>query len=318
MTAIYPETISETLDRLEVTASKIGMNTAGASLALLRELDAVSARVQELAPENASRKTASAQLESITARLRKEARQFLRDLGGAQSLRQARAEANPPEAHTWWFLDQWLETQRRNALRRVFIGAGIAVVVLVILIALYDRFLAPDPQVAARYGYQQRATSLLLEGDYPGALAAIEQGLQVAPQDPELLVMKGVVQDQMGETSQALENFQAAQKSFQELEHLYLTRGETYLMANLTDKALADAETAIQINPQSARAYLLRAQVHEARQTYQQALEDYETAYRLADANDEVELAAVARIQKGMLSQKLSMPGITDTATPEQ
>jgi Tfp pilus assembly protein PilF len=306
MTELYPESISATLDRLEIPAAKIGLITAEQGFALLHGLDAVSLRIQNLEPGNPSRKVADAQLEGIISNLQKEARRFIRDLGGFQAFQRARAETNPPENHSWWYLDQWLANKRRAALKRSLVTGGAVVALLIILTVLYDKFLAPDPLETARYGYQQSATDRLLADDFAAAMREVDQGLQIAPQDPNLLVLKGVIQEKQGEQTRAAESFHAAEKGFATQEEFLLMRGQTYMMAKQPEKALADAQAAIQANPQSASAYLLHGQVNEDMQKYKEAMDDYNLAFDAANKAKTPELAALARMHIAMLTQTMN------------
>ncbi len=135
-------TIGDALDRLEVPAGKIGLNSPEQSFSLLYGLDDVYDRIQELEEDNLSRKTAEAQFEGIAAKLRAEAGRFVRDLGGLQALRQRRDQVKPPEEHWWWFLDAYMAEKRKAALKRSLIIAGAAVAAFLVLAFLYERFLA--------------------------------------------------------------------------------------------------------------------------------------------------------------------------------
>lgn len=306
MPNVYPQTISDALDQLDIPASKIGLITAEEAVELLKGLDSVYARMLELEQGSQSRKTAEAQFDEIVAKLRKEARQFIRDLGGLQVLQQARAEVNPTADRPWWYLDKWLEEKRRAALKRSMVTVGIVAVILIILAVLYNRFLAPDPQESARYGYQQSATDRMINDDFEGALQEIELGLKISPRDPELLVLKGVVQEQLGQTAQAVESFRVAEEGFDHQEGFLLARAQAYLMSSQPEKVLVDVQAVIDLNPQSASAYLLRGQAHEAQQKYSEAMDDYNLAFKAADATGQTELAAMSRIYIAMLTQTMS------------
>ncbi len=314
---IYPETISDVLDRLDIPASKIGLITSEQAFELLHGLDEVFLRMQELEPGSSSRKVADAQLGDIVAKLHKEPMRFVRDLGGFQALRHARSEVNPPADHGWWYLDEFLAKRRQAAFRRLLTTGGALVILFIILAVLYNRFLAPDPKESALYGAQQNASSRLINGDYQGAMQQVDQGLQIAPQDPDLLVLKGVIQNLLGQKDQAEVSFAAAEKGFTSREDFLLARGQLYLEAKQLDKSLADAQSAVLAAPQSASAYLLRGQVYEEQQKYQEAMADYNQAFTAADKADQSDLAAIARVHIGMLTQMLNGPAQLELlATP--
>ena len=315
------QTLSDLLDRLEISASRIGQLSSEQAFELLVGLDSAYQRMQALSPDSSSRKTADAQLKDIQSKIKKEAGRFIRDLGGAQVLQQRRAEVNPPQDREWWFLDQWLARKRQAALKRTLITGGVMVVLIAILAVLYNRFLAPDPRDVAIYSHQQSATQRMQEADFESALQEVNQGLQIAPQAPELLVLKGIAQEQLGQSAQAAVSFEAAQKGFEQREEFWLVRGQAYLMANLPEKAFADAQAALQANPQSASAYLLRGQVEEVQKKYQDAIDDYNLAYAAANQSRQTELAAIARVRIAYLTQSMgaqSLPEQGITPTPAQ
>ncbi len=103
-------------------------------------------------------------------------------------------------------------------------------------------------------------------------------------------------------------------------ETYYLLRAQAYIFANQPDKAYADAQQAIQINPDSVQAYLYRGQAQENRHEYSSAMEDYEKAFSIADETGQGALAAMTRMRIAMLTQLMSSdvssPVWLQTATP--
>jgi tetratricopeptide (TPR) repeat protein len=311
------ETVGDELDRLEIPAGKIGMITPEQGFGLLHGLDAVYSRMQDLEPGGASIKMAQAQFDGITSRMQKEAGQFIRDLGGAQALQRARAEVKPPKEHSWWYLDEWLTNQHKAAFQRLLVIAGIVVVAFIVLALVYNRFLAPDPSVTARYGHEQTARDLMMKGDLQGALDEVTQGLEIPPVDPSLQVLKGVILEKMGQSSQAGTFYTQAKIGFNNPDEFYLARGQDYIQVGLADQAMADAQSAVQANPQSGSAYLLLGQIYEVQRKNQEALDAYNKAYEAADQSKQPELAALARMRLAMLMQSMnSQFPLDQTGTP--
>ena len=315
----YSGTIGDQLDRLEVWAGKIGMNSREQAYALLRGLDDAYRGLQDIENEQ-SRKVTEAQFSGIVAKMQREAGLMLRDLGGRAALAEERARVQPPGEHAWWHLDEYLDRSRKSALRRWLVIGGIIIAALAILAVVYQFFLAPDPQVAARYRHVQFAQDTLIQGDYARGLAEIEQGLVVAPRDPELLTLKGVLLELSGEAAAAQATFTEAARLFERAEDFYMARGQSYAMANQPEKALADAEEALRRNPDLAEAYLLSGQAHELMRMVQEALADYDLAYVTAEATDKGQLAALARMRMAMLMQSMNSQGLptlpVETETP--
>ncbi len=310
MTFVRPEftmsSLSEDLDRLSVIAGKIGMNSAEKSLALLKGLDAAVVRMKELSEESQSRRLMETQIEEINAQLRKDAGRFIRDVGGLRAYQQARAAVHPPTENEWWYLDAFRTAKHQAELRRLAIIGGSLLVVLIVLVIVYNRFFAPDPSVVAVYGAQQSANDAIMNGNFQLALDDVNKGLQVDPRDGNLLVIKGVIQENLGQADQAAQTFAAAQQVIPTKDAFFVARGQVYLLANQLDKAYADGQAAVKINPLMTQGYLLMGQADEARQNYQRALDEYNKAFDVANQNNQSELAAVIRARMAMMMQSMN------------
>lgn len=316
----FSGTVLDELDQLDVIAGKIGLNSAEKSTALLTGLDQVYDRIQTMENESQSRKLAETQFDTILARLHREPVQFLRDLGGVAILTQLRDQYHPGADRTWWYLDEWLAKKRQNAMKRTLMVGGIVILVLVVLGLLYQRFLAPDPITVARYTHEQNAQDKMANGDWAGAMADIDEGLKVAPDDGSFLVLKGVVLEKQDQNEPAQTVYHQAEQAFQDRESFLVTRAQSYAIAGLYDEALQDTQEATKSNPQNASAFLIAGQVHENLKMYAEAKEDYDHAYEAANQSGQDELAAVARTRTAMLLQtinaQLPMPSPAVTPTP--
>jgi len=67
-----------------------------------------------------------------------------------------------------------------------------------------------------------------------------------------------------------------------------------------TKTALADARAVIELNPDSAIGYLVLGQVNEGAGNYVEAVNAYTRASTLAEAQNKLEIAAIARVQLAM------------------
>jgi tetratricopeptide (TPR) repeat protein len=280
------------------------MNSPEQALSVLVELDTAYKQLMEL-DSGETRKALTTQFDSLIAKLHKEAPGFIRDLGGVQALREVRAAAQPSDAASWWRLDEYLASQRKARVRRMAITGGIIVLALLALGALYRAFLAPDPQVSARYNHEQSAQEALIYGNLEEALQEADAGLQIAPGDPTLLIYKGVILEELGRKEEAAESFNHARRGLDE-EQFYLARAQAYITANQVEKALADCQEVLKINPNSVSGYLMIGQAHELLGNYMAAQDEYNKAFELASAAHQDELAALARIRLAMLVQSMN------------
>jgi tetratricopeptide (TPR) repeat protein len=256
------------------------------------------------------------QIDAILARLQNEANTFLRDLGGKEALRRLRVERTPPAENSWWFLDEWLAQRRRESTRKNLRSLGITAMVLVILAVLYQAFLAPDPALLAQLRHEQSSRDALMTGNFAEALAQVEQAEQYDPQNVELLVLKGVILQLSGKTEQAGPVFNQAEQAAESREYFLLTRGQTYLMAGDLDAAMADVDMVLAENPQSPSGYLLVAQVYENQGEYLRAYDSYQQSSSLANAQEQPEIAALARTRLAYLVQIMNSPMLELTVPP--
>jgi Flp pilus assembly protein TadD len=195
------------------------------------------------------------------------------------------------------------------------IRVGILIVALVGLGILYEAFLAPSPQDRARYEYESLASSLISGGDLEGALDQVEKGLAVVPGSTELLVLKGVLQQSLGRQVEAERTFADAQAAIADPKLFYLQRGQDYISVGNIDAAIADAQAALEVNPDSPEAYLLLGQGYEYLERFAEAVENYEKASTLADQQNRPDLTALARIRLAYLMQR--GPGRSVYPSPE-
>jgi tetratricopeptide (TPR) repeat protein len=295
------------LDELEAKLGRLGHGLGQEALSIPLLFDAVTATLASFQAEGQSMRGEWARLEAVSAAFRRKATVFLREIGGARALQSARRTHQPPPAHWWWFVDQVVADTRRAQLRQLLMTAAGAVGVLLLLFALYQRFLAPDPATRARLEHEQAAENLVLEGDLIAALNEVDQALASVPGDPSLLIFKGGLQQALGQKAAAEETFSQAEAAFGDRETFLLARGQMYVRLDQAQFALSDAEAAIRLNPESASGYLLLGRANEWLENYQQAIAAYEQAANLADAQGNSQIAAIARVNMGVLMQRLPL-----------
>ena len=179
--------------------------------------------------------------------------------------------------------------------------------VLLLLGALYQRFLAPDPATRERLRHHQTAESLALDGDVAGALIEVEQALAFAPGNPRLLIFKGSLQSELGQTDRAQETFAEAEAAMGDPETYLLIRSQTYLLLDRAELALTDAEAVLSLNPESAQGHLLVGRSNERLENFQDAVLAYEQAAALAEAQKDFQLAGAARVNLGLVLQRMQI-----------
>jgi len=297
--------LHDQLTQLEAKVGRLGYGLGQEALTILTLFDSVSAAIASLQAKGHSMRAEEARLQAVSATLRRKAATFLREIGGARTLEDARRSHQPDPTSWWWSLDRLLVEKRRAKVRRLLRWGATATAILLLLYVLYQQFWAPDPATRERLKHEQTAQALALEGDLAGALSELEQALAIDPDNPDLLILKGSLQQELGQSTAAEETFAAAEKSLGDREAFLLTRGQVYLLLDQGEAALADAEAAVAINPQSAIGFLLLARASESLENYMQAIAAYEQAAALAEAQDNSQIAATARVNMGILMLRL-------------
>lgn len=305
--------LRERLARLEGLIGQLGHGLGDEALAIPPLFDQITEGLAELQAAGQATPAETGQMEHASGELQRKGAIFLREIGGAEALRNARSAHQPDSSQWWWFLDQVIADKRRARLRRWLIGGGAAALALVLLIVIYQQFFASDPATMARYRHQQAAESLALAGNWADALGEVEEALAAAPNDPELLTLKGALQQTLGQREAAEKSFAAAEARFAGREEFLIARAQQFLNLNQNIAALADAQELIAAQADSAIGYLLLGQAYINLEDYTEAVAAFQQASELADSQGKPVLAASARVQLAMAMQLMSPPA---TANP--
>lgn len=296
------------LSRLGNLVGQLGYGLGDTALEIPPLLDQIVERLEQLHAEGISLPGEEAQLETAQAELRRKLNVLLREAGGASKWEQARRARQPAPDLWWWFPDRIVADERKAAMRRALQGMALVAVVLGVVYGVYVKFLAPDPAFSSGYMHEKRAQTQAQRGNLTGALAEIEQAIAVWPGNPEWLVLKGVLQQALGQTAAAEVTFAAAQPLFNSPSAFLLARAQNWMAINSLAAALADAQAAVALEPDSALGNLILAQAYEQAGKYREALDAYQLASDLADVQQQPQIAVMARTNIGMLSQRLMFP----------
>jgi len=306
------EALRELLRDLELRLARLKESRAGEAMQIPLLLDQAAALLESLHKAGLAAGSEDSYFETITALLYSKRRLFLERVGGAAALERAYPEHQPPTDHWWWHVSEAIAQERRAALRRALAVAGAAALLLFVFAGLYQRFWAPDPALQASVEHQQIAENMLLAGRYEEALAEVREALQAAPDNPMLQVLQGVIYEVLEQSKLAAESFELAEEGYTARDAFLSARAGYYLMANQPTLALADAQAAIALDPDSAIGFLRAAQAYEALGDIAHALEYYQFASDVAERVGDAQLLVIARMSLGQLLQSpLSL-----TATP--
>jgi tetratricopeptide (TPR) repeat protein len=238
-------------------------------------------------------------LDSVQERIESRASQFVTLLGGVNAFVTLRQAVNGDASQPAWQLDKRLaERTRRRARTLVLSLAAVAIIALAGYL-LRDVLFPPDP-VGQAVNSAQRA---LFAGEpLPAAIAQIDAGLVVTPASATLHTWRGVLLTLKSDVA-ADESF-ARSRALQSEKDFLLERAMIWVQLNNGDRAIADSNALINLNPELAEAYYLRASGHEIKDEIEMAIADLDKTAALAEAQGNSALFATARIRNGTLMQR--------------
>lgn len=293
----------EALDEVERMLPRL-RGSGPQAVRLLHLLDQVGETLAELEANCAEVRPERARFETVQGRLRRYRRLFLSEVGAA--LQEERAAARPDGARWWWFLDQAAARERRLKLRRALVWSLAGAALLVAAWLAYDRFFAPPPEARQAFRHIATGEALVGAGDLGAALVEFEAAAALTPTDPALWIWQGVIRFELGESDAAETAFDTARSLYETNLDFLLARSITYLRVGDLDAASTDVEQAIREGPDSGMAYYVRASIAVEQEEYGAAITDLERAAELAQAAGDAQLEATARVQLGVIAQRMS------------
>lgn len=310
------QTLSDLMDEIENDLGDLRYGIGkDKSLAIFAKLDEVKKRLLETSSLT-SLQAEWAQFIYIEAKIHNYASTLLHEIGGSKQLDLSRQQVNPLPENWWWFLDTWLNERRKASARRVLMIGSIVIGVLSALVLVYQFFLAPDPATQAKYAHEVGAQQAMINGEFNQALNEINQGLKLAPDDFEFLVLKGVTLQKLGHENEAQDVFMQAEKKINIPEQFLKARALVYLQVSNPQAALLDTQEILKINPESPEAYFYSAQAYQDLNNNTAAYEAYQKASDLAQNQNKTELAAAVRMNMGYLLQSMGAQIPTLEPTP--
>jgi tetratricopeptide (TPR) repeat protein len=309
--------LRRTLDDLEAQVGVLGRSGAAEASQIPAMFEAVTSRIQALKARGGTLQVEDLRLKTLFAQFERKADVFVRTVGGPAAVAKLRPQ-DGPEDHWWWYTDRIVSRQKRTRNIRYLQIGGIVTAVLLVVVVVYQLFLAPSPEVKERIERTNNAQILAEAGEFEAGIQELLLAQTAVPDDPVLFIMQGAYAEQLGDTAQAEQAFGTAKLLMETEEEFLLTRAQIYQQLMRLDESLADLEEALARNPNSATAYYIQATAYQLRGDLSEAYTAYLRSTDLASEQGDSQLEAMARMQLAYLAQRMVVPEMGNpTATPQ-
>jgi tetratricopeptide (TPR) repeat protein len=124
----------------------------------------------------------------------------------------------------------------------------------------------------------QLGTAKLTRGDYKGAVEEFDRGLSNDPNNPNLLVSRGLAHAQQGKLLIAIEDYTLALMENPTMHEALLYRGNAHNQLFQADQALADFSQALTIKPENPEVLTSRAITYYSLGQLNEAIADLQDA----------------------------------------
>lgn len=161
-------------------------------------------------------------------------------------------------------------------------------------IADYDQALLihPDNVIA----YVERGLAYISKGDPDRAMADCDRAVEISPQTGGGQLCRGRVYFAKGNRERALAELDQT-TPIRPKENFYYFRADSFSQLGELDRAIADYDRVIELNPQSRTAYGCRGVVYAQKGDYDRAIADYDQVIRLLHQDQGISGGRQTRIQ---------------------
>ena len=307
-----PEKLRADIRAAELAVAKIRRGVQGEDvLVLLRLLDRIAEAVSKFGELGVDLRAELSRIETIENILLEEARFAVKALSVLGSLDELRAEAHAEEGRWWWYLDHRVAESSAQQTRRTLWTVGIALVALAILVAAYMLFLRPDEATRLRYGYVSRAENQIEQDEYEVALDLYQKALEVAPDDPEVNLMIGMMYEVLEHPRDAAEYYARAEALYESRVAFLAAKSQRYFVLDWFEQSELTALEAIDLDEQYAWAYCNLGNAYEGQGRIPEAIGAVQVCADLAREQGQDELYVIAASRLALLLQMPSGNNVT-------
>ncbi|MDM8530811.1 hypothetical protein QUF63_06540 [Anaerolineales bacterium HSG25] len=290
--------LRELLSSLESRAPRLKNLTETKMLILLRDLDRVHKLFEALQSTGLDLTAEASRFNSLQLRLQRSTVTIVKQLGGAQVMRDHRPKSADEVDQWWWYIDSAIVDRQKRIVMNIAMVLGIFFAVVIGFYVAFQTVLAPEPSVVARLEVENAVYQTLLYSEYEKALAQVDEGLQndLLTDDPTLLLLKGTIHDSLNQPEQAEESFNRVKTVINDPVTFYIARAQLYLRNANVDKAEEDIRQVIKLDERKSSAWLMLGQIFETQGKRFDAIRTYEHAGNLATENGDNEVVVMARM----------------------
>jgi tetratricopeptide (TPR) repeat protein len=267
------------------------------ALEVIHTMDQIEGLLHELQGPEFDTRGEESRAEALRERLARAAGRVVRQVGSRGSAGQL------TDSPTWRMLREAAAAQHRQWRRRFLgIGAGIAIVAILLVVVLPRVFPAPPHADIEAISRPARA------GDIGSALATAQAEQARVPNDPAVALWIGALQQRRGDQAAAQQAWEAARRLYGDDSTFHMERGIVWLQLGDLAAAEADARALIAQPGSAAEGYYLLSQVEEERGQISAAIAALQQAAQLAEQEGNAQLTVLARTRLGYLMQQPLLP----------
>lgn len=310
------DALRQRLDQADALIGGLALASPADTERLLPLLSDIQVSYDELSRRGVDLRAETNHLDTIHQAMRRKAGLVVRLLRPGGGLAARREQHRPPAEHWWWFLDAYVHEQQQRMVRNALRTLALVVVVFVALGAVYVAFFQPPYNVRVKMDALAAARTQAEAGNDSGALAKIDAGLAIVPDDEELLLWRGALLRRLGRRPEADAALAAARAKYPDAISYFLNSIPVYMQTGDTQSAQADMTEALRLAPDDERVQLTYGGLLEAQGKRQEALQTYSLAAELAQQHGNTQIEALIKVRMGMLMQSAPIFPGQATATP--
>jgi tetratricopeptide (TPR) repeat protein len=147
---------------------------------------------------------------------------------------------------------------------------------------------APGNQTDGFSDLVNSAKNKIKKGEYQSARLDLNKAIELAPQNPQLFALRGIVYDSLERYERAIQDYNQAIGIDSKDATFYSLRGEAYEKLGRYELAVVNYSQVIQLNPKSSQAYIKRGYAYQVLKDGDKSITDFNQAVALNPQDAEV------------------------------